>query len=257
MPRLGGLAVATLAAAACSGKPDPAGGSAAPAPGSAVAPAADAAVAVADDGDSEGEEDAIDRPPLRLANLAASPLGQGITAAVAVSDSTAMLFRKNQAVIQSLWTGAASEPIEMPYDVDAALRYDEDRVLAFSGPIAQLFDASTAEVVSTFPIAELGLPESWDAIDAAAVFAPGTWILFHGGEFLLYAVSDTGDNMVHGPASLASLGLPAWHDGIDAALNLLDGRIALFRGSGFMVLDADTATVDWPVSFESTAAVTP
>lgn len=193
-----------------------------------------------------GAEDAAEVMPDRFGEVGLAldfrglpaPFDQGFTAAASFPNDTMVGFLRDAAVVYGPVSGESAVGPSLSAPIDAALRFNEATLMLFSGRDVYLIDIETATMADADDLATLGLPDSWDRVDAAAVYDDTRWILFRRSEFVMLELpTESSPKQVVGPGPLSSIGLEDWSDGIDAAVNLLDGRIVFFRGDGFMVLD--------------------
>jgi hypothetical protein len=162
---------------------------------------------------------------------------KGLSAAVPRGPGSYMLFVGNKSIVH---TPSADEPnadvVVWPVEVDAAVAWDENKTLLFSGTETYLVDHQDGSVVVR-DLLTLGLPAEWTSVSAAANYDDGHWILFRGKESILYRLPTEKEDgyPVRGIEIADWIG--DWKTGIDAALGLPDGRIALIRGKKFKLVD--------------------
>ena len=173
-----------------------------------------------------------------------------VTAAADLDADAALFFDKGRAIAHT--TTATDAPnsglMQFPFDVDAALPWSATQLLLFAGDMTYLFDVENEGMIER-PLRELGLPERWDRVDAAANFDETHWVLFRRGEALFYRFpSGETPPKVESVVKLSDW-WGRWDKGIDAAMTLPDGRLAVFRGRKFMMIDAKQGFITEPMPY--------
>jgi hypothetical protein len=132
-----------------------------------------------------------------------------------------------------------------PVDVTAALSWDDDNVLLFSGSNYVIYTISEATLGSEWNLWP-GLPDTWnDQLDAATRWSENLLFFFQGNAFLVYDITE--EAYMQTGLLTDWEGWPAtWTDGVDAAQNLNDGFIYFFNQGQVMHYNLQDATFSSP-----------
>lgn len=117
--------------------------------------------------------------------------------------------------------------------VDAALQWDNDNSLIFTGSVYRMFKHSTGELVSAetgWP----GLPASWNNnLDGAVNWDKDIVFFFYKKEYVVYNIA--ADSIIdHNDITTWNGWPPYWNDGISDAFNTGDGFIYFMRKGEIM-----------------------
>ncbi len=132
-----------------------------------------------------------------------------------------------------------------PVNVSAALRWDDDNLLLFSGANYILYSISEATLGSEWNLWP-GFPDNWDGqLDAATRWDENLLFFFQGNEYLVYNIQEEAYTQVGLLTDWE--GWPeAWNGGVNAVQNLNDGFINFFSNGQVLHYNLQDASFSKP-----------